>query len=719
MLPMLRSILLLALLASPAVAQDTRPITTAKGPAADLLRQWWAEGKCAGNAGDWYDNRDRAHSDLQTANYPQLQRHVYTEEQLKVRADWAASGVVLPKVVFGNSSTSAPATNGGSNPRRLYSDPRGMALLYQQYTRNNLYIYPEHQDHDPGRFGAGGWGDLFPTNTPYLLISQGSSGTDQPFMRAVPFTLAAFKPEVKKKLIDSGLLMPTLQMILRASNKHLKAPGDYLTGKAHPVVFEGAWVDELAMVKLAQQIKLDDIPPMVKLRVAEEREFLDPSDMREAGAAERLADTPGVIARIWRSRTGTRTMVVNAEQSLDVNGRPLKFHWKLLRGDEKTLSIKTLNDAGTIAEITLNYPQRIGTITNPGVTSSRIDIGVFAHNGAYYSAPAFITYAAIDSESRIHDKQGRAIEIAHGMGQTGVSVHNWLAVFDELGAETPSPGIALLRDALGAEKLKALGGTADAYRKAVVDATTMLKVAEGTHAAARNATSEAALKVARDAFNKADQAGKKLLDERVEAIKASPREAVEGVLLQWMRDPALYAQRLDLIRSDDARVPELKKLRGQLVGWGVIEDGRVEQFKLTAATLSPHQRMMLERFNAEIIAGMLFKPGLVQSSFTAELVDPRLAWPKHWRDVYQYEADGRLAGWVRYDGTVAIEYSAHWGIVMQRDRLGRTVMARPVTYERKLSPRGTPEPVRIVPASRPITIEYAGDEDRVGRSTTR
>ena len=32
-----------------------------------------------------------------------------------------------------------------------YTQPAGLALLYNHYTHNNLYIYPEHRDHDPGQ----------------------------------------------------------------------------------------------------------------------------------------------------------------------------------------------------------------------------------------------------------------------------------------------------------------------------------------------------------------------------------------------------------------------------------------------------------------------------------------------------------------------------------------------------------------------------------------
>ena len=126
------------------------PITTVSGPTGDLLRKWWVEKTAAGNTGDWYDNRDEAHSDLDTKPYPQLSRFLYTPEDKKARANWAAARVIRPPVTFGNSSTSAPPTLGGSNPRQYYGSPKGISFLFEQYTKNNLYIYPEHKDYDPG-----------------------------------------------------------------------------------------------------------------------------------------------------------------------------------------------------------------------------------------------------------------------------------------------------------------------------------------------------------------------------------------------------------------------------------------------------------------------------------------------------------------------------------------------------------------------------------------
>ena len=306
-----------------------KPVTISKDEIGDLLTKWWEEGTAAGNVGDFYDNRDDEHSDFKTDEFPQLRRILYSSDDVKNRRNWALTLNVRPHVTFGNSSTAAPTNKSGSNGRNAYCKPGGIALLAQQYSGNNVYIYPACGDHVPRNkeydFGDG---DLFPTNTPYLLISQGASSSDQPFMRAVCVTLAAFRPEVKQRLVEHGLLMPTLQMIMRSTNKQLGKSEDYLTEKAHPTVFQGSSLDPLRMIKFAHDITLDTVPPSVRLQVIEEeipqngRDFFEPH-----GVTEELASTPEVIARIWRSKSGRRRMVVSAADSVDLNMRPLTFTW--------------------------------------------------------------------------------------------------------------------------------------------------------------------------------------------------------------------------------------------------------------------------------------------------------------------------------------------------------------------------------------------------------
>ena len=403
-----------------------KPVTTQPGPAGDLLRKWYAEKSAAGNVGDVYDNRDRGHSGLDLSQFPQLSKTVYNELALKHRLDWAATLRRLPLPTFGNSSTSAGVPDGGSNPRMMYTAPGGLRGLYAQYTANNLYIYPEHCDYKPGHNGSPGYGDLYPTNTPFVFISQGSSGSDQPFMHAVPMTMAAFRPEVKKKLVQHGLLMPTVQMIFRSTDKQLSGPGDYLTGKAHPPVFDGAWVDPLAMIRMAHEMTADTIPPMAQLTVVEEDSPVRGSDYFEAeGRTEELGTTPAVIARVVRGRSFSRRMLVSAANSFDRNRRPLEFHWVLLRGDPQKVSIKPLTGRHVAAEIVVNWHDRRPIAAGSPMESSRVDIGVFVHNGKYYSAPAFITFFFLDSEARTFDPKGRLLEIGYGSGEVDVQAP-WL-----------------------------------------------------------------------------------------------------------------------------------------------------------------------------------------------------------------------------------------------------------------------------------------------------
>ena len=311
-------------------------------------------------------------------------RSTYTPEELTGRLDWAAQHKLLPHVTFGNSSTSAPVTMGGSNIRMYMVHPRGVPFLYDEYRGNNLYMYPGHHDHHPGHNGRPQfYGDVFPANTPYLIGSQGSSGTDQPFMRAIPFTLAAFRPEVKKKLVETGLLMPTVQMIFRASNKNLKTPDEYLTGKAHPTIFEGSNVDDLKMVNMAHDLTLDKLPPMVQMKVVEEDEPVDGKDYFEAGKSEKLFDTPCAIARIVRGPAHVRRLVVSAEASFDANKKPLSYKWVVLRGDASRIQIKPKNDAGSVVELLVPYHDRRVIPDSPQkIESNRVDIGLFVSNGS-------------------------------------------------------------------------------------------------------------------------------------------------------------------------------------------------------------------------------------------------------------------------------------------------------------------------------------------------
>lgn len=392
------------------------PVTQWKHEAADLLRQWWAEGTATGNGGDLYDNRDGDHSNLPRDLFPQLTYVEYAPEAKGLELHWgiAAQLILHGGVVIGNASvasTSGPFWR--SMTRAAYTSPGPLSLLPAQYFGNQIYFYPSHRDYQPGRDGRlpdgreGGHGDVFPANTPYVITSLGSSGSDQPFLQAVAATLAAFRPEVKQALVSRGVIAPTVQYLLRRSLNMVRTREDYLAGPAHRPVFDARHLDVKRMITLAHELRADALPPVVILQVEKEdrpkpgRDFFEPVD------SEELFTTTAAIARVMRSTQQRRALLVSATGSRDFNQRPLRFHWVLLQGDPRKVQIRLLDAAGTRAEIQVEWHPRFPISSPPGMEANRVDLGVFADNGVHLSAPAFITWYCPDNQERVYDAEGR------------------------------------------------------------------------------------------------------------------------------------------------------------------------------------------------------------------------------------------------------------------------------------------------------------------------
>ena len=366
----------------------------------DLLREHWRRGRAAGNHGDLYDNRDRGHSTLDPGVFPQLAFVGYGPAARAADVDYGlADKLAFDRPAFGNSST---AITGGTLWRSLprlamtQADGTGPMRLWQNAAANALYVYPSHKDYGEET------GDLFPANTPYILVSHGSSGSDKPFLEAVALILASFRPETKAKLVETNTLVSTMQMVFRRSQQHIVSRPGYMSGDAHPAVFESYDINLARMVSLAQWIKPGDIPPEVRIRMVEEDQGVEGVDYFGAGLSEQLFDTPGAVARIWRASAYTRTMLVSAEETRDVNGRPLLFYWRLLQGDPDRVRIEPLDD-GRRARITVDWHEPFRISDENPIRSSRIDIGVFANNGQHDSAPAILSLYCPPHEARSYE----------------------------------------------------------------------------------------------------------------------------------------------------------------------------------------------------------------------------------------------------------------------------------------------------------------------------
>jgi hypothetical protein len=397
------------LVAAVKVPEDVKKkqVVSGNGKVEKLIRRWHNEGTAAGNYGDLYDNHDRDHSNMAYKRFPQLTRIEYGDGAKISNLDWGSQiHMLFNNVVIGNSSTSLVTKKVWRSQTRLLCSRSDTAnKFYNQYANNHLYFYPEHRDYDAGHNGKGpekGYGDVFFANVPYAITSKGSSGSDRPFMRAVALTLAAFRPEVKQKLVKTKLLMPTVQMIFRRCNRDVVSDEIYLSGLAHPPVFDAMTLNPMGMVEMAQSMTLEHLPPLSRIRMVRETA---PTDKDRS---EILFNTLHAIARVHRTKEYVRKMQIDASPSFDANKEELTFHWKVLLGDADRIKIQKLNENGSQVGIEIPWHDRFPIAEGSDMETNRVDIGCFVSNGTWFSPPSIISTYFPDNETRVY-KDGKLV----------------------------------------------------------------------------------------------------------------------------------------------------------------------------------------------------------------------------------------------------------------------------------------------------------------------
>ena len=379
-----------------------------QGPARELISGWLKENQASGNFGDLYLNRDDGHSALDVKKFPGLTPLTYGAEP-KAKNPPLHTG--LPNGLFefpviGNASVAiAAGPFWRSLPRHIQTDPFQPLLSFQLAMNNQCWFFPAHRDYTPET------GDLFMANVPYFVVSLGSSFTDKPFMEAFTAALAALRPETKVALVARKQLAPTLQMAFRATQKTVKKPEDYLTGVAHPAVFDAAHLDVEAMVKLLNAMTPETIPPVVMLRTisdATTEPGVDFFDLRPEG----LFDTPFALARIVRGvRTRDRTMTIEAVSVPSTPAEQPQFLWTVLQGDPTKITIKPLTPNASRVEITVayhgTYRPTLADGSPAALLTSRVDIGCFVKAGAYYSPPSMVSFGYLANEERVYRDDGQ------------------------------------------------------------------------------------------------------------------------------------------------------------------------------------------------------------------------------------------------------------------------------------------------------------------------
>lgn len=623
-------------------------ITTRTDAVGRLLNAWAAEKSAAGLSLITYENRDGQHSMLNAAQYPQLKVYQPTDPEKAANRDKGLASTVRLEPTVGNCSMAAHPTVGGSLARIYYSEPGGLAFVNQQYLSNNLFVYPEHLDHDFGANGIGGWGDLFPANSPCLIISQGSSFSDMPFVNAVLSTIAAFDPDVLTTLIRKRMLMPTVQAIFRQSNKMVKTEADYFTGKAHPVVFDSAQLDEEKMVIAAHTMTRPAIPPVVLLSAVSEsaatagRHFFE----KPAITGEKLADSPAAIARVFRSNDSERKIVVSTKGSGDLLGRPVSFTWQILRGDPKLIRLEAGPEKG---QVTIRLKWHMPMITETGIRTNRVDIGVFATNGVSHSAPAFITFYMLPNENRFYDEKGRISEIYYEAPNPDAGLPpapgdlRWLEVFKAIAMKGDGIRSGLTEQAFGKAERETI-------ERIWQELHPRLRTLEGLQKDEQKKDAAVKFRTAIET-DLAAALAKPVRPDGKESMRQAIERGFETIAAHVELFPTFQGEIEKLAaNSTKASAPgDLAKEVKRLIDLGILIQEASGTVSTVHATdqLTAGERYQLRGLNLLILSQALFPEALDRSTAPAH-VDGKLSTLKAWRDVFRYDAKGNAAGWIRY-----------------------------------------------------------------------
>lgn len=376
------------------------------------LTLWRNTGRAAGNHGDLYDNRDRGHSTLRMENHPTLSFVAYDDAARAANWDYGINtSLRFGAPTFGNSSTAIGTPGIWRSQARLgMTRPVLMARIARLHDANHLYVYPAHRDNTPSA------GDLFPANTPYTLSSLGSSGSDRPFLGAIEVIYAAFRPAVKALLVEHGLLAATTQMVFRREMDGVGSDDAYLSGVAHPMGFDGAAIRREPMVRRANALTVETVPPRVSLTVVRAPSAIPGVDFFQDGVREELFTTPGAVAHVARAMATAWRFELRATPQGPTAGAVRRIHWRVLRGDAARIEIVPLDADGGRVVVTIPWHDPVPVPGGDGRLSWRVDIGAFADTGASLSAPAFLSLHLPPRQTRIHDADGRLLSVAYRTG---------------------------------------------------------------------------------------------------------------------------------------------------------------------------------------------------------------------------------------------------------------------------------------------------------------
>lgn len=336
-----------------------------------------------GNNGDLYFNRDHGHSSLAVTNFPGLTAVTMSSEARKKGIDLDFPNTEFPYPVFGNCSralVSGPMWR--SLPRALMtSQAFRLKAISNFYLSNQFWVFPALNDCPP----LGKYGDIFASQTPYWIATQGRSWSDQYYLKAALEVSCSLKKEVKKEIVSRGHLAPAIQSIIRKSLKSVTNDTQYLMSNAHPSAFPANGLNMTKLKSLASSLTIDSIPPVAKIKgvaIAQTKKSDESSNIPELSYV-----SPCAWAFVLRKSEAKRTFIIGATGAQE-------YSFCSVHGASGAANIEKLGP--DVAKITIDK--------NLITQSNRVDIAIFGRTSkSDWGAPSFVSFAVLDPNAEYCD----------------------------------------------------------------------------------------------------------------------------------------------------------------------------------------------------------------------------------------------------------------------------------------------------------------------------
>lgn len=373
------------------------------GPYADIVNDLTRnQASCAGVL---YVNRDEDLSVADYAAFPGLTPVLYSDEAQSAGTHRGTanglftSGLAAIPTVGHSTLSLGNSALWRTIPRGISTDPAAMRTAFTFSATNQLYVYDATPD-----LRKEFKGDLLFTQNPAVILSTAGAGSadaktaQRDLVELILAAIAVLQPETRQELFNSGKLVPTMQMLLRS---HLKGAPDYTSAAAHPTAFTPAQIDAEALLRAANRLTPDSLPPALQIRVRLETMPRTGIDYFDAVTSEAIADTPTCVTRIIRGSAQTRKITLDAAAS-----EPgVTYVWFVVNGDPEKTEIRNLTPNGSLVTLSAEWH---APYEKDGIRMRRVDFACVAkRKDGTCSAPAFVSFRYLGNERRTYDDAGR------------------------------------------------------------------------------------------------------------------------------------------------------------------------------------------------------------------------------------------------------------------------------------------------------------------------